>query len=197
MSTQHKKRSISIIIGIIILIILYVLKDSSYFLRGLGFVFAIFLFYLVDVLFKIRFKKSHYLLIILISASGILLSPLYFVFPIYDKILHLLVPMLIGILVFFLVNKLKTKFSIKLLITIAIIISLISLFEMGEYILDQSFNLKLQGVFLRDHTGVAKLKIIMDRNDDTMIDLMLGTAGAIIFVLIQTGIYYSKKLKKK
>ena len=37
---------------------------------------------------------------------------------------------------------------------------------------------------------------IMDRNDDTMIDLMLGTAGSIIFVLAKTGIFYYKKFNK-
>jgi len=45
---------------------------------------------------------------------------------------------------------------------------------------------------VRDITGLNKLNIIMDRNDDTMIDLILGTVGSIIFVAIKTISYCYK-----
>ncbi|MDD5192750.1 MAG: hypothetical protein PHH54_06555 [Candidatus Nanoarchaeia archaeon] len=97
------------------------------------------------------------------------------------------------------VNKLNTKFSIKLFITVMIITSFLALFEIGEYGLDRLFDWKLQGVYLRDYSGVEKLNIIMDKNDDTMIDLILGTIGSLFFVITKTGIFHYKKyiLKEK
>jgi len=195
MLKTHTKHIIYVAVGLAVLFLLYALKNTNYFLRILGFFVAIFLFWAVDAFFNLKFKEYHYLIILLISTFGILLSPLYFISPAYDKILHLIAPILAGILVFFLVNKLKTKFSIKLLLTFSIILSLLAMFEIVEYILDLVLDLKLQGVFLRDHSGVSKLKLVLDKNDDTMIDLILGVIGSLIFVLIKTLTFNLKKYK--
>lgn len=195
----HTRHIIYIIVGILILAILYALKNTSYFVRASGFIFSILLFFLFDYFFGMNFKKLHYLIFIFISAAGILLSPLYYISANYDKVLHLISPVLLCILVFFMVNKLNTKFSIKLFITVMITISFLALFEIGEYSLDKLFDWKLQGVYLRDYSGVAKLNLIMDKNDDTMIDLILGTVSSLFFVLAKTGIFHYKKyiLKEK
>jgi len=195
----HTRHLIYIILGIIILGILYTLKNTNYFIRVSGFIFSILLFFLFDYFFSLGFKKYHYFIFILISAAGILLSHFYFVFPNYDKLLHLIFPALLCILVFFMVNKLNTEFSIKLFITAMITISFLALFEVGEFTLDRLFNLKLQGVYLRDYSGLEKLNIIMDRNDDTMIDLILGTISSLFFVLTKASIFSYKKyvLKEK
>ena len=195
MLKKHTKHIIYIAIGLTVLFLLYALKNTSYFLRILGFFVAIFLFWAVDTFFNLKFKEYHYLIILLISTFGILLSPLYFISPIYDKILHLVAPILAGILVFFLVNKLETKFSIKLVLTFSIILSLLAMFEIVEYALDSLLNLKLQGVFLRDHTGVSKLKLVLNKNDDTMIDLILGVIGSGIFLLGKTLTFNLRKYK--
>ena len=51
---------------------------------------------------------------------------------------------------------------------------------------------------LRDITGLEKYKLVIDKNDDTMIDLILGTAGTIIFVIGKTITnLFNKKSKKK
>jgi hypothetical protein len=94
------------------------------------------------------------------------------------------------------VNKLNTKFSIKLFITAMIVISFLALFEIGEFILDKLFDWKLQGVYLRDYSGMEKLNIIMDRNEDTMIDLILGIISSLFFVLIKIITFYYKKFKR-
>ncbi|MFA5174376.1 MAG: hypothetical protein WC438_04305 [Candidatus Pacearchaeota archaeon] len=201
---KRRKQLITVIIGILILLILYTLKNTSYFTRVAGFIFSIVLFYFVDVFFKLNFRTRHYFIFILISASGILLSPSYFIYPNYDKILHLVTPALICILIFFLINRLDIKLDMKLLLTISIVISLLTFFEIGEFTLDKLFDWKLQGVFLRgDMQGLEKLNILMDRNDDTMIDLILGTLSSLMFVLSKTLSYnykkyaISKKLKIK
>jgi len=195
----HTRHVIYIVVGIIILAVLYALKNTSYFMRASGFIFSVVLFFLFDYFFEMGFKKRHYTIFIFVAAAGILLSPLYFISSNYDKILHLVSPFLFCILVFFMVNKLKTKFSIKLFIAVMIVISFLALFEIGEYLLDLLFDWKLQGVYLRDYSGVEKLNIIMDKNDDTMIDLILGTISSLFFIVTKTGIFHYEKyiLKKK
>ncbi len=196
MIKKHTKHIIYIIVVAVVLVILYALKNTNYFVRISGFLLSVLLFYLVDFFFKLEFKPHHYLIFLLVATTGILFSPLYFISTSYDKILHFLSPLFISILVFFLVNKLKCKFSVKLLLTFTIIISILSLFEIGEYLLDQLVDWKLQGVYLRDITGLTKFNIIMDKNDDTMIDLIFGTFGTLFFVLTKMGIRYFKKFSK-
>ena len=84
-------------------------------------------------------------------------------------------------IVFFMVNKLNLKFRWNVLFTAFIVIGSLALFEIGEYYLDYLFDLKLQGVFLRDIEGVEKYRILLDRNDDTMLDSSLGVIGTGIF----------------
>lgn len=76
-------------------------------------------------------------------------------------------------------------------------VAALSIFEIGEYLLDKIFDLKLQGVYLKSLTEVAKLDIILDKNDDTMIDLILGSFGALIFILARTIIFYQRKWNKR
>jgi predicted neutral ceramidase superfamily lipid hydrolase len=197
MLSKRKERMIQLTVGIIVLIILYALKNTNYFVRVSTFVFSVFLFYFADRFFNLRFKKSHYIAFLLVSTAGILLSPLYFISPNYDKILHIASPILIGFLVYYLADRAKISFPIKLLITFSVVVSSLALFEIIEYIIDQFFDFKLQGVFLRDISGVAKLNIIMDRNDDTMIDLILGTIGSAIFIGYKSIEYKIQSLKKK
>lgn len=193
----HTKKIIYIILGAFILIILYTLKNTGYFTRVSGFVLSIALFYMADVFFELKFRTRHYLIFILVSTTGILMSPLYSLSQFYDKLLHFGSPILLCILAFYLANKAEVKFSTKLLITFSVIVASLAIFEIGEYLLDQLFNMKLQGVFLRDYSGVSKLKIIMDRNDDTMIDLIFGVAGSILFVFYHWSSFIYKKYIEK
>jgi len=193
----HTKRVIYIALGILAFSILYALKNTSYFVRIFGFILSVFVFFAADKFFSFGFKKHHYFIFILISTGGILFSPLYFIYPHYDKILHLIIPILFCILIFFLVDKLDTRLSVKLAITFAIMATMASMHEVGEYLLDQVFDWKLQGVYLRDYSGIAKLKIIQDKNDDTMIDMLLSTCGSLIFISYKTIEFHYKKLKGK
>ena len=197
MPQNHKKRVIYISTGVVILLGLYLLKNTNYFLRISTFIFSIVLFYFTDVFFNLKFKNKHYLILGIISAAGILFSPLYFISSSYDKILHLISPFLISILIFFLIDTTNLKFSTKLLITFSIVVMFLSLFEIIEFALDQFFDLKLQGVFLRDISGIAKLNLVMGKHDDTMIDLILGTIGAIAFGRYKTLMFHLKRIHIK
>ncbi len=195
---QKTKHIIVLVLLIALISALYVLKNTNLFVRLAGFLISVLFFYLLDSYFKLKFKPIHYIIYILIVTTGILLSPLYFISTMYDKILHLIIPIFVAMLVFHLTNKLKIKFYQKILITFCITISILALFEIGEFILDKLFGWKLQGVYLRDMTGLDKLNIVMDKNDDTMMDLILGTLGTIIFTLVKTTNYcFSNECKIK
>ena len=60
-------------------------------------------------------------------------------------------------------------------------IGALTIFETIEYVLDILWNFQLQGVYVRDITGLENFNIIIDKNDDTMIDLILGIFGSMIF----------------
>lgn len=162
-------------------------------LRAGSFILSLWLFYFIDHGFHLHFKLRHYLYVLAILCFGILLSPFYYLYPNYDKLLHLLMPILISIMVFFAVNKLDIKFQWKLLLTVTTVVSFLAIFEIIEYIIDLVLDLNLQGVYLRDVSGMEKFNLILDRNDDTMIDLILGVIGAIIFTSGKTICYFYNK----
>lgn len=194
---QKTKHIILLTIIITLLIGLYFFEEVSYIVRSFGFLLTIVSFYLVDSFFNIKFRKVHYFIIVIIATTGILFSPLYFISTQYDKLLHLILPILSGTLIFYILNKLRIKFHQKIILTIFITISILALFEIGEFILDYLFDWKLQGVYTRDITGLDKKILIMEPNTDTMIDLILGTIGTLIYALLKTLSFCSKNECKR
>jgi hypothetical protein len=193
MKTKARKY-LYIIIGLFVLGGLYALSNTSYFVRVLGFVVSITIFYSADVFFNLKFKNSHYVIFLAITTTGILFSPFYYIYPIYDKILHLISPFLICIILFHLINRLNISFGLKVYFTFSILVSLLGVWEVSEFLVDRFFGSTLQGVYINDLTAVSKLKLIMDKHDDTMTDMILGTIGSIVFVLEKTAANYIKKL---
>src|SRR5205085_1505098 len=98
----------------------------------------------------------------------------YFIHPQYDKIQHFIFPMLFFSMIFYMVNKLNLALKWKLAFTFMTVITFLCLFEIGEYLLDSFFNLKLQGVYLRDLKGLTKFNLLQNPLDDTMADLSFG-----------------------
>ncbi len=70
----------------------------------------------------------------------------------------------------------------KLGFTLTILITSITVFEVYEYLADFFWNVKLQGVYSGSWID-QKFTLIMPRIDDTMVDIMLGIAGGITFVI--------------
>jgi len=194
----RSKHIIYVAIGILLIIVLYALKNTAYFFRAGAFVVSFVVFWMADTLLGMKFRNRHYLIFIFIATTGILFSSLYYVYPSYDKILHFSNPILFSILIFYLVNKVDgISFPVKLFLTFSIIVSFLALFELIEFGLDKLYDFKLQGVWIRDITGASKIQLIMDRNDDTMIDLSLGALGVVCFAIGKTIEFYFKKLKNK
>lgn len=83
------------------------------------------------------------------------------------------------------IAKLKLKLKWKLTFVFFTVIGFLALFEIGEYLLDIFFDLKLQGVFLQDIQGLQKFDILLDKIEDTMIDLVLGVLGILSYILFK------------
>ena len=199
MDYKTKRRVIVGIFGVLFLI-LYIFKSYSVALRVIGLVLGIGIFYFIDHTFNIKFELKHYICLMIIFIFGVILSPLYFVSDNYDKILHLLLPILGATIIFFVVNKLNIKYQWKLFITFLIIVSFLAFHEIGEYLLDKFLDLKLQGVYSRSAVvglDAEKFELIQEKLDDTMIDMILGTLGAGIYTILRTISYYYKKHFKK
>jgi len=192
------KKYLYVATALFFLALLYALKNTNYFVRAADFIAAFVAFFIIDSLFKLRFRNRHYIIFIFIATTGILFSPLYYWYPNYDKILHLVCPFLICVLIFYLVNRIQgISLPVKLYLVLSIVVSLLAFWELLEFFLDKFYNMQMQGVFVRDVTGMEKYKMIMDRNDDTMIDMLMGTIGSIVFASGQTAGHYIKKLRNK
>lgn len=191
MKTFYKEREFWFVTAVAVLsLALYIFIDSSFFIRSVTTVLFLTIFYVGDRIYHIEFKDKHYLFFIIIVTMGVLASPLYFIYPQYDKIQHLLMPILMSSMAYHMVNKLPLERKWKIWYTFYIVVALLGIFELAEYSIDRVFDFKLQGVYLRDLSGISKLHIIQSPIDDTMMDLFFGTLGASIY-----GIYRSIKKK--
>lgn len=147
-----------------------------------GFLVSIFLFWLFDFSLGAGFKLVHYIIFAFILATGILLSPIYYISEYYDKVLHFLSPFLYSFIVFFIVNNLDASMPIKVFLTFAISVMSLSIVEGGEYLIDKMLGWELQGVYLRNRLGT---RILQSRHDDAMQDILFGIAGCLLFILLK------------
>ena len=188
-----KKRRVIISLSVAILVLLYTFKNASFLIRSLSAIVLLLVFYLADHFFDLDFREKHYAFVIIIAISSFLLSNLYYIYPQYDKIQHFIMPMMFASIAFHMISRLDLKLKWKVVFVFFIVVGSVGLFEIGEYVLDYFFDLKLQGVFLRDIQGLGKLNLLQDRIDDTMVDMFLGLIGASIYSLI---LYLWLKKKK-
>ena len=206
---RFKRNSFFIIIGILFLISFFliryfnILKDLILinikyiklfnFISLTGLIVIIFCFYLADKSFNLNFKKRHYFFIYFTLIVGVFLSFLYFKYPYYDKFEHFFFPMMYASIAYHIVSRHKLNLFWKLFFTFFIIIGSISIFELVEYFLDLLFDWKLQGVFFEN---LGNYEIILDKIDDTMIDVGLGVLGTLAYVFSVVFIEFRKKHKR-
>ena len=171
------------------LICIFIFKNSEWGLRFASAVELFFLFILTDKVFNVGFGKRHYISMAVLIAANFIASPLYFLYPSYDKFWHLIGPIITCSAVFFMIRKLNIEFKWKVAFTFLTVFAILGIFELWEYSLDTFFNFKLQGVFLRDAYGVDKLTIVTDRIDDTMLDLFFGALGTALYCAFISWMY--------
>jgi len=177
----RSKRRLLITISALAVGFFYAFKNVSFLIRSIATVGIFLSFYLTDYFFKIGFKKRHYAFIIIIALSSFMFSSLYYIYPPYDKIQHFILPIMLASIIFHMTSKLKLALKWRLTFVFFIIIGSIGLFEVGEYSLDYFFGYTFQGVYLHDLQDLGRYDILLDRIDDTMIDMMLGILGTAVY----------------
>jgi len=173
-----KKRLILAILSIFILVSFYFFKSASFTLRAVSTIAVMTFFYATDHFYNIKFRKRHYFFMIMIVIMSFLASPLYYIYPNYDKLQHFIQPMFTCSLVFYMINKLHLELKWKIAFTFLSVVAILGIFEIGEFGLDSLFDLKLQGVYVRDMGGFEKFNLMMDPLKDTMIDMAFGIFGS-------------------
>jgi len=153
------KRLVFLIIFIILIGLMSIIRDSNFSYRAISTIGILLLFSLLDHYFKIELNLKHYSYMIIIVVAGTLFSPIYFYYPQYDKFLHFLMPILYSSIVFFIVSPLNLKLRWKLTLTFFIVVGSLGIFEIGEYLLDIFFDMKLQGVFSLDRRRITETRI--------------------------------------
>jgi hypothetical protein len=178
------RRKAILAIAIAVTILTYIIEGFLSPVRLLSKIGLISIFYIMDHLFDARFRPRHYLYIIAIGFMGFTLSPFYFIHPSYDKILHFLIPIMFCSITFHLVSKLHLEEKWRLAFTFFIIAGCIGIFEIVEYGLDSTFDLKLQGVYVRiPGVDSEQYRVVSNSIDDTMIDMTFGFIGATVFLV--------------
>jgi len=154
-------------------------------LSMVGLAIVILFFHIGNKAFDIGFKKRHYFFIVIMSVFGIALGFLLYTFPYYylDKLQHLIFPMMYASILLYMVRKLKLTKGWTLFFIFAVVVASLSIFELMEYFLDLMFDWKLQGVFFRTSQVEGGFKLLLSRIDDTMVDILLGIIGTLIYVL--------------
>ena len=150
---------------------------------------VLFSFYLLDYVANLQLRMRHYVFVITILLAGVMLSPLYFLFGWYDKVLHLIQPMFLASIVLYIVTPLNISSRWKFFFTFFVVLGGLGLFEVGEYLIDVAFDSKLQGVFRL--TGVG-LVLVQSRIDDTIVDLLFGVVSTLVY-LFGVALFWSKK----
>lgn len=181
-------RYFNILTGLILINIKHIKLVN--FISLISLILIIFCFYLADKSFNLNFKKRHYFFIYFTLIIGILLSFLYFKYPYYDKFEHFFFPIMYASIAYHVVSKQNLNLFWKLFFTFFIIIGSLSIFEFVEYFLDLFFDWKLQGVFLE--SSVGSYETILDKIDDTMIDIGLGILGTIVYIF---SVVFIEKMK--
>jgi hypothetical protein len=145
----------------------------------LGFMVVFFVF---DLVFHARFRYRHYIIMAVIIFLGNIMGSAYFYIPSYDKVLHFSMPFFASFIVFYSLRNLNIKFELKVVFTFALVFFFLGLLEISEYLLDQFFDLKLQGVYIYEKIqGSEVLQAYLDQNGDTMTDLIFGLMSCWIF----------------
>ena len=178
------KQKARLIFGIILIFLAFFYFLSRYNVLFLvaGSIFSVIIFYLADYFMGWEFNIWHYLAFFIMVIQGVLLMPLYFMGTSIDKYQHFIFPILTCFLIYHIIRKMDLSRNDKLWITLTILISTITLFEIYEYLADYFWNVKFQGVYAGSWVE-QRFELIMPRIDDTMVDLMIGIAGGITFVI--------------
>ena len=201
MTNRLTIRKLLTLCSIILLIALFYfgfLFPNFYVISGIIMMIAVlWIFYWVDGFFNLNYRFRHYIVMIVLFTFGMLLNPLFYIFPWYDKFLHFFTALFWCTLIFVPIKKVHIGFFLKILFTISIFLSFMMIHEGGEYIMDKTLDLHFQGVYVSSFSANfdrQSMREVQNPWDDTMQDEILGILGATTFGIINS---ISYKFRRK
>jgi hypothetical protein len=155
---------------------------------------AVSLFILIFLYYKTRISKTGYFLVaalLLMHAFGELYFGFFYTSPYYDKIIHLLSPILLGAVFYSLIGERIPDKKIRLFFAASLVLSLELIWEIIEYFFDSNTNTLLTGV---QQVVYGKLIRVLSPYADTIYDMLDNLIGAAVFVL--GGLFLLRKRRK-
>ncbi|MCD6234558.1 MAG: hypothetical protein J7K63_05935 [Candidatus Marinimicrobia bacterium] len=170
-------------------------------------ILALILSFLPDYIEKwrhIHFPQQLELLLILFMYAGVYLSArfdMYYRFFWWDDLLHTLSGAMIGFIGFLIVYKINHKYSMDfnpLLIAVfafTFSVTIAVIWEIFEFLMDVYFGTAMQKWDLPEGTSLIGRSYQGSGLRDTMSDLILGSAGALVTSVISYFLYKNEKRK--
>ena len=160
-------------------------------------IWALSLAVLLFLYFRVKVPLYMHLLfsfIVLLNVFGETIFEWYYLFIHYDKLLHLINPVIGCLFIYHLVkNKIRDKKMLMMFCVFAVISIAIG-WEISEFGFDKLTNYGMQGVKLMDGGHFFLVgEVVMPPFDDTMLDLICDVAGALVFGLV----FWIKNIKNK
>ncbi|MDP3966028.1 MAG: hypothetical protein Q8Q04_00680 [archaeon] len=143
-------------------------------------IIAMFIYYKLKVPVGIYFGI---LILFLINLFGELFIGLFYIIPQFDKIIHILSPLIGCTLFYFLFEKKIKNKKMLILFSVILLISWGALWEIVEYFSDKYFHTLLVGVHL---AGIENFKPIqiMEPLEDTIYDMFYSLIGTVVWAII-------------
>ena len=180
MRFDYKLKSVVVFLVVIISLIMFIVfREVIGVFSIICLLIILFVFFGVDIIFNLKFKKRHYFFVIFIVVVGFLFSFIQFRYIYVDKILHFIGAIMLSFVLYFMLRKRLSK-KHSLVFVFFITIGIIVFYEFFEYFMDTLFNMRFQGVFLDTEGG----QVIMGKVEDTFWDIFLGVFGSLVYVFI-------------
>ena len=151
----------------------------------------------VFIYYKLKIPTIIYLGILalfLANLFGELFFGLFYIFPGFDKWLHVLSPLAACTLFYFMFErKIKNK-KILILLSAGLLLSFELVWEIVEYFADKNFQTLLAGVHSAGVEAYNSRLIIMPKYEDTIYDMFYNLIGSVIWAIIALFAIKKKKL---
>ncbi|MBD3253426.1 hypothetical protein GF386_06845 [Candidatus Pacearchaeota archaeon] len=179
MKLSYREKGILVLLfilaGVILFFVIRRLSELIGYVSIIKFIGLLVIFYFWDYLLKVDFKLRHYLYVLFVGFFGIFLGYMGFVYFHYDKLFHLIGPVLLTDILYYNLRRYHYKKKEAIVFSFFVAFSLLCFYEIIEFLLDFIFNTHTQGCFFYSN-GIFEM--VLDRNTDTMIDLIFGIIGS-------------------
>ncbi|MBS3084855.1 hypothetical protein J4411_02990 [Candidatus Pacearchaeota archaeon] len=155
-------------------------------------IFSVFIYYKLKVPISIYFGI---LALFLVNLFGELFFGLFYIIPYFDKLLHLLSPLIACTLFYFIFEKEFKDKKMLIFFSVTLLLSWELFWEVLEYFADQQFHTLLAGVHLMGVQAYESTLEIVPKYEDTIYDMFYNLIGSIVFAV--AALFFTRKKKSK